>query len=155
MGIAACTPTPVTPGIVTFDPVAFVAAFPSFTSVPAAALNANFTFATLLLDNTCCSAVQDAPTRAALLNLIVAHITALLNGINGDPPQGVVGRVSSATEGSVSVQVEFETLSEAAAYFNQTQWGAMYWRMTAQYRTARYFPPCHFEQEFPWNGWPQ
>lgn len=155
MGITACTPTPITPGIVTFDPVAFIAAFPAFTSVPSAALSANFLFATLLLENTCCSPVKDAPTRAALLNLIVAHITALLNGVNGDPPQGAVGRVSSASEGSVSVQLDFKTESEAASYFAQTQWGGLYWRMTAQYRTARYFPPCHFEGVFPWDAWPQ
>lgn len=155
MGIEACVATPQTPGIVTFNPADFIAAFPSFTTVPAAALSANFTFATLLLNNTCCSAVKDAPTRAALLNLLVAHITALLNGVSGQPPQGVVGRISAATEGSVSVQVEFQTQSEAAAYFQQTQWGSMYWRMTAQYRTAHYFPPCHAEGFFPFNAWPQ
>jgi uncharacterized protein DUF4054 len=155
VGIDACVATPQTPGIVTFDPAAFIAAYPSFTTVPAAALTANFTFATLLLNNTCCSAVKDAPTRAVLLNLLVAHITALLNGVNGQPPQGVVGRISAATEGSVSVTVEFQTQSEAAAYFQQTQWGAMYWRATAQYRTARYFPPCETEGFFPWNVWPQ
>lgn len=155
MGIEACVPTPITPGIVTFDPVAFVAAFPSFTSVPASALDANFSFATQLLDNTCCGVVKDAPSRANLLNLIVAHITALLNGVNGDPPQGAVGRVSSASEGSVSVQLDFQTQSEASAYFQQTQWGALYWRMSAQYRTARYFAPCHFEGVFPWDAWPQ
>lgn len=155
MGIETCAPTPVTPGIVTFDPVAFVASFPMFTTVPASALSANFLFATLLLDNSCCSVVKDAPTRALLLNLITAHITALFNGVNGDPPQGVVGRVNSATEGSVSVQVDFKTESEAAAYFNQTQWGAMYWRATAQYRLARYFPPCRLEGIFPFNAWPQ
>lgn len=146
---------PIVPGIVTFDPAAFIAAFPAFTQVPAPALTANFNLATLLLDNSTCSVVQDAPTRAQLLNLITAHITALLNGVNGEPPQGVVGRVSSATEGSVSVQTEMLTQTESAAYWNQTQWGALYWRTTAQYRTARYFPPCDSDTPFPWGSWPQ
>lgn len=139
----------------TFDPVAFVAAFPAFTSVPAAALSANFQYATLLLDNSCCSTVKDAPTRALMLNLIVAHITALLNGVNGDPPQGVVGRVSNAAEGSVSVSTEMMAQSESASYWNQSPWGAQYWRISAQYRSAKYFPPAFSNTPSPWDAWPQ
>ena len=155
MGIDACAATPITPGVVTFDPSAFVTAFPAFASVPGASLTMNFGFATLMLENSCCSAVKDAPTRAMLLNLAVAHITALLNGVNGQPPQGVVGRVSDATEGSVSVTAEFQAQSESAAYWNQTPWGAMYWRATAQYRTAHYFPPACAAGPSPWDAWPQ
>jgi hypothetical protein len=155
MGITACAATPPTPGIVTFDPVAFQAAFPAFATVPSAALDLNFQYATQFLNNSCCSVVCDAPTRASLLNLIVAHITALLNGVNGQPPQGVVGRISNATEGSVSVASEMVAKSESASYWQQTPWGAMYWRMTAQYRSARYFPPCDAGGAFPWNAWPQ
>ena len=155
MGIDACAATPVTPGIVTFDPVAFQSAFPAFALVPGAALSANFTFATLLLNNSCCSVVCDAPTRAQLLNLIVAHITALLNGVNGQAPGGAVGRIASATEGSVSATTEMMTQTESAAFWNQTQWGAMYWRMTAQYRTARYFPPRSDCYGYQSSGWPE
>ena len=149
----------VTPGIVTFDPTAFRTAFPAFASISDAILNGNFTYATLLLNNSCCSVVKDAPTRAQLLNLIVAHITSLLNGANAQPPQGVVGRIANASEGSVSVGTEMLTLSESAAYWNQTPWGAMYWRMTAQYRAATYIPPvCDYGYGYgvgPWDAWPQ
>jgi hypothetical protein len=155
VGIDACTNTPVTKGIVTFDATAFKTAFPAFASVPDAILAANFQFATLMLQNSCCSVVEDAPTRAVLYQLAVCHITALLNGVNGEPPSGVVGRISNATEGSVSATTEMMTQSESAAYWNQTQWGAMYWRMTAQYRTARYVPPCGPQGFSPWDAWPQ
>jgi Protein of unknown function (DUF4054) len=156
MPITPCVESPPTPGIVTFDPVAFVAAFPMFTTVPGGALTANFGFATMLLDNSCCSIVKDAPTRAQLLNLVTAHITALFNGVNGQPPQGVVGRINAATEGSVSVQTEMLQQSESAAFWQQTQWGALFWAMTVRFRTARYVPPC--DAGFggvPWNAWPQ
>lgn len=143
----------VTPGIVAFDPAAFIAVFPSFSTVPAAALTANFNLATLYLNNSYCSVVQDEPTRAQLLNLATAHITALLNGVNGQPPGGTVGRISNATQGSISVQMEFKTDSEAASFWQQTQWGVLFWTATAVYRTMRYVKPCFPEPS--WDAWPQ
>ncbi len=155
MGIAPCAPNPVTPGIVTFDPVAFAAAFPAFATVPSAALTANFNLACLQLDNSCCSVVRDAPTRANLLNLLTAHITALLNGVNGAPPAGTVGRIASATQGSVSVQTEMLAQSESASYYQQTPWGAQYWQSTLPYRTARYVSPRCAAGFDSWDAWPQ
>jgi len=155
LGIDACAATPITPGVVTFDATVFKDAWPAFTSVPDPVLVMNFEYATLLLANSCCGLVKDAPTRAALYDLVVAHITALLNGVNGQPGQGIVGRISNATEGSVSVSAEFQAQSESAAWWNQTQYGAMYWRATAQYRTATYFPPACAAAPSPWDAWPQ
>lgn len=152
MGIEACAVTPITPGKVTFDPAAFIVSFPAFASVPPELLSMYFDYATLLLENNCCGKVKDAPTRAMLLNLVTAHITALMSGVNGNPPQGVVGRIASATEGSVSVSTEMMAQSESASWWNQTPWGAMYWRMIAQYRTAAYIPPCG--DGYPVFGWP-
>lgn len=146
----------VTPGIVVFDPAAFIAAFPSFATVPSSALTANFNFACLQLNNTLTSVVQDEPTRAQLLNLLTAHITALLNGVNGQAPSGVVGRIASASQGSVSVQMQFDTKSFSEAYYTQTPWGVQYWQSTAPYRTARYVKPrCFGVGGMPWNAWPQ
>lgn len=54
--------------------------------VVSAALASNFTIACLMLNNSVCSVVQDAPTRASLLNLLTAHITALLSGANSNAP---------------------------------------------------------------------
>lgn len=157
MGIAGCAPTPITPGVVTFDPAAFQTAYPAFNQVPTEVLTANFALATLLLNNSCCSAVKDAPTRALLLNLVVAHVTALLNGVNGQPPQGVVGRINSASEGSVSVGTDMLAKSESASYWQQTPWGAQFWQSTVVYRTAHYVPPvCGPGSGFsPWDAWPQ
>ena len=140
MTIAACQTPVVTPGVVVFDPVAFKADYPSFVNVSTGALQFNFTQATLLLNNTCGSVVCDAPTREMLLNLLVAHITALLNGVNGQPPSGIVGRISDATEGSVSVTAELtvQTTSMYVASLSQTQWGLMYLAATARFRSMRY-----------------
>lgn len=130
----------VSPGIVSFSPSAFVAAYPCFAKVPDAALSFNFSLACLQLGNSYGSQVRDEPTRAALLNLLTAHITALLNGVDGAPPSPtLVGRITSANQGSVSVSTEFQSQDEAAAFYNQTQWGATYWRVTAAFRLGGHY----------------
>jgi hypothetical protein len=56
-------------------------------------------------------------------------------------PLGVVGRISDASEGDVSVSAQWEMPPSAnAAYFLQTKYGAQYWTMTARYRTALFMP---------------
>lgn len=145
----------ITRGIVTFDPSAFKADFPSFSTVSDAALNFNFNLAALQLNNSYCSVVQDEPTRALLLNLVTAHITAILNGVNGQPPTGTVGRVANATQGSVSVQLEFKSDSEAEAFYAQTPWGSLFWRSTAIYRAFRYAAPCSPRFGPSWDAWPE
>ena len=144
----------ITPGIVVFDAATFQQQFPAFASLSATVLQNNFNLATLQLNNSYSSAVQDAPTRAALLNLLTAHITALLNGAWGQPPSGAVGRVANATQGQVTVQLEFTTESEAAAFYLQTQWGAIYWQSTAIYRTMRHVRGNHGGWA-SWDAWPE
>jgi hypothetical protein len=142
-------------GIVAFSPTAFKAAFPAFATIPDVALEMNFGFAELQINNTYCSVVCDVGTRANLLNLVTAHITALLNGVNGQAPTGLVGRVSGATQGSVSVQTDFKAESEAASYFAQTPWGALFWQLSVRYRTARYIAPCNERFGNSWESWPE
>lgn len=141
MTISACPPQSApTLGVVVFDPTAFKAAFPEFATVADMALQMNFQFATLQLGNTCTSLVCDAAARETLLNLLVAHITQLRNGINGQPPGGIVGRIDKAAEGSVNVSAAMGGEVYGQAYYDQTQWGAMYWAATMQYRTFHYIP---------------
>lgn len=147
----------VTPGSVVFDSAEFLAMFPQFSTVIVAALTGNFNLGCQLLDNTAASVVQDAPTRQYYLYLLTAHITALLNGVNGSPPSGIVGRISSAAQGSVNVQSEWASqVGNAEAYFIQTIWGATFWQATATYRTARYVSPEFGMGEFAgFDAWPQ
>lgn len=142
MSVAPCpAPTPPALGVVVFDLAAFRAQYPAFASVPDAAVNFNFTLAELMLNNSCCSVVTDANQREMLLNLLTAHITALLNGVNGQAPSGAVGRVATGTEGSITVGLEYATTtSQSMAYFTQTSWGAQFWQATVGYRTMRYIP---------------
>lgn len=157
MTIGPVIPPIVTLGSVVFNATEFTTSYPSFSTVSAPILQGNFNLACLLLDNTAASVVQDAPTRQYYLYLLTAHITALLNGMNGQPPSGVVGRISSATQGSVTVQTEWAAnMGNAEAFFIQTQWGALFWQATVTYRTAHYVAPCHGLDDFSaFDAWPQ
>lgn len=89
--------------IVVFDINAFRERYPEFDTVSDSLLNAYFVEATVYLDNTDRSAVCDVAIRAVYLNMLVAHIAAINSGVDGKGPTGLVGRVASASEGSVSV----------------------------------------------------
>ena len=136
------SPAPTVRGIVAFNAAEFKAMFPSFATVADGLLQADFDIATIFLNNSCCSIVRDGNTRLKLLYLVTAHIAALIQGENGKPPSGIVGRVDSATEGSVSVSAEYaKDMSMSEAYFSQTQYGAMFWQGTATFRSMHYIPP--------------
>ncbi len=156
MTIATCPPSTPTPhGVVVFVPGDFKVSFPEFATVADGALTLNFDLATLQLNNSCRSAVINAATREKLLNLLVAHITQLRNGINGQPAAGIVGRVSDATEGSVSVGTDMGTTVYGQAYYMQTQWGALFWQSTARFRRMQYVPaPVVCADLNPGNGLP-
>ena len=155
MSLGPCAPCAPTPGTVVFNSAEFLTQYPQFSNFTAA-LQGNFNLATLLLNNTCGSRVCDAPTRQQLLYLLTAHLTALLNGTNTTPATGLVGRVSSATEGSVSVDTDLGMAATTSAYvasLQQTQWGLIFLSATVQYRSATYVPaPPRNYGPYGWNG---
>jgi hypothetical protein len=142
MSIGPCQPPNFTTGVVTFTPSEFVSYYPAFDKVSPTSLQTNFNRACLLLDNSCCSRVQNAFERQILLGMLTAHITALTQGEWGNPPQGAVGRVESAAEGSVNASLAYaETTSMTVAWLNSTKYGAEFVAATAKYRTAHYLTP--------------
>lgn len=126
--------------IVVFDIAAFRERYPEFDTVSDSLLDAYFAEATIYLDNTDCSPVTDVNQRAVFLNMLVAHIAALNSGVGGQKASGLVGRVTSASEGSVSVSVDAGPSGASSWWYMQTPYGAAYWQATAAWRTARYLP---------------
>lgn len=159
MPVVPCTNTPPVIGEVVFDAAVFKTLYPEFTGIAGGALVQNFARATLQLVAGCSSRVVDANQRELLLNLLTAHITFLTNGTNDGagiitPPPGIVGRVSDATEGSVSVSAQFDG-PQPAQFFLQTKYGAEYWSSTARYRTMLYVPgPAIGYQGVAGGNWP-
>lgn len=130
--------------VVVFDPVQFKIAFPEFQAVPDARLLVLFQVAQGMLDNTDASIVVDLQQRTTMFWYLVAHLltlygTGVSSSAGGGGPSGVVGRLSTATEGTVTASYEFNIpASASAAWWNQTQYGATYWMMMAPYRSFRY-----------------
>lgn len=134
-------------GVVVFDPEAFKAQFTAFATTPDAMLQMDFALATFYLNNSPRSVVHDLGMRAALLNLITAHIAFLLGRIAaGDGSDAaLVGQVQSAGEGSVNVSL-VASQSQSGEFWKQSQYGNIFWQMALPFRSFRYFPapvfPC-------------
>ena len=130
--------------VVAFDYNAWSVRYPEFGSISESLAAAYFAEAGLYLRNDGGGPVSDAATQSLLLNMLTAHIAALNYGVNGEPSSPLVGRIASATEGSVSVSVDTGALPGSAAWFQQTKYGLSYWQATAGYRTMRYVPSCSY-----------
>jgi hypothetical protein len=141
-----------TTGVVIFDPTAFIARFPEFSTVTADTLTAYFNESTLVLDNTDASMVQQIEQRTPLLWLLTAHLAALYSGVNGQAPAQLVGRINNASEGSVSVATDYGTQPATAAFYLQTKYGAQYWQMTASIRAMQYVPGFPQAHPYPLPG---
>jgi hypothetical protein len=144
-----------TDGVVVFSYEVWAARYPSLAAnVSEPLAQAYFDEAQLFCDNSRCSPVRNLAIRAVLLNLLVAHVASLnmsagatSGGSTSGPaagPSPLVGRITSATEGSVSVTSEMDVPPGSAQWFNQTPYGAEFWAATAAYRTMRYITlaPC-------------
>ncbi|EHJ83328.1 hypothetical protein LTSEBAI_1646 [Salmonella enterica subsp. enterica serovar Baildon str. R6-199] len=130
-------------GTVTFDWQAFSALYPEFSAVGQVSAAAMFGKATTLyLDNTDDSPVTDLNEREQLLFLLVAHLCSLRGlGSGKDGQAGLVGRITSASQGSVSVSVDNSGSNDASWWYLQTPYGADYWQATAPtapYRSMEY-----------------
>lgn len=133
---------------VTFDYTLWVSQFPEFASLSPAQGQFYFDLATVIQRNDGCGPVSKPSVQLNLLNLLTSHMATLYSQSLGDqqpgspkPANSPVGRINSATEGSVTVQTDYGTVvSQQQAYLIQTKYGATWWALTAQYRTMRYIP---------------
>ena len=131
--------------VVVFNYASWIARYPEFSVLangadPTVVAPLCFDEACIYLNNTDASLVRSVAVRTVLLNMLTAHIMQLNFGSNGQTPTAMVGRVSSATEGSVSVSTAMDTPG-SAAWFEQTKYGSAYWQASAQFRMMRYVPP--------------
>lgn len=126
---------------VTFDYPGWIARYPEFGYIELPQAQAYFDEATIYCRNDGSGPARTVPVQKMLLNMLAAHIAALNAALaNGQPAPGLVGRITNASEGSISVGTEFRG-PEAMEWFAQTKYGAAYWQATAPYRTMRYRVP--------------
>lgn len=129
---------------VTFDYATWVAVYPAFAAAPTRQqVEALVPIAEIYNRNDGVNSLgSTAAMQTTLLNMMVAHVVQLMYGPNGTQPGGggIVGRIASASEGSVSVSADWPGADASSAWFLQTEYGAMWWQATAPYRTAIYVP---------------
>ena len=126
---------------VVFDPAAFKARSPEFAAVADPTLAACFDEAGLYLSNGDNSRVQNLARRATLLNMLTAHVAYIGGLLSADGMPRPVGRVSQASEGSVSAAFEgVPPTPGSGAWFQQSQYGAAFWQATSSLRGMRYIP---------------
>lgn len=132
---------------VVFDYAAWILRYPEFAGVVQSLATRYFAEAGLICDNSSGSIVPSgAPNyqRDTYLNMLTAHIAFVSRPTGGQNAEAnqLVGRISSATEGTVSVstQLALGDTSAMAAYLSQSPYGMTYLAATAGLRRARYVP---------------
>jgi hypothetical protein len=123
----------------------WIAMFPEFAAVPEPTAKGYFARAALYCVNSETNPAFPDNTLPTLLYLVTAHIAQLYSArdalgnaaASGQPAPNLVGQLTSASEGSVSVSVA-PVGGDVAAWFAQTRYGLDFWQATAQYRTMHY-----------------
>jgi hypothetical protein len=142
---------------VTFVFSDWVAQFPKFTSVEPVLAQSYFTRASFLCGNETGSPLAGVPGMLTMaLYLLTAHI-AELNAprADGSEPSPLVGRINTASEGSVSVGADLGDAtagSPSQPWYMQTKYGAEYWALTSPTRTAQYVAQPTFVPFVPFSG---
>lgn len=132
-------------GIAVFNQTAFLLRYPEFAAFSTArpgALGAIFANdAGLYLSNTDRSPVKCVFKRTVLLNMLTAHIAFMGGALNTDGQPRPVGRISQASEGSVSASFDYTPATDGSgAWFKQSEYGANFWQATSNLRGFRYRP---------------
>lgn len=132
--------------IVQFSYAAWIARYPEFASVTQPTAEQYFAEASVYHRNDGGGPVTDPTVQSVLLNMVTAHIAARYSTPTGgaQPSGGLVGRLTNATEGSVSAGTQNDYPPGTVQWFQQTKYGSDYYLATAPYRTMRYMPRSRF-----------
>jgi hypothetical protein len=120
---------------------AFTTMFPEFlATVSEPQALAYWNMATLYHRNDGGGPVTTVSEQASLLNMLTAHIAALLApDAEGNPASPIVGRLTSFSEGSAGGAADYRG-TQAASWYTQTKYGTLYWEAMSAQRTAFYTP---------------
>jgi len=132
-----------TPGaIATFVYADFIAQYTAFaTAPPEPVLQGFFDIAgELYLRNDGTGRIRSVSAQTMLLYMLTAHLAQLTYGADGASPSGLVGRISSATQGSVTVATDYPSTPNSA-WFVQTPYGASFWQAVSAYRSVAAYRP--------------
>jgi hypothetical protein len=121
-----------------FNYQAWVARFPEFADVAQPLVQEYWNEACIYHRNDGSGPIGDPAVQTTLLNLVAAHICKMNAPLRGEPSPDAVGRVATASEGSVSVSLQMDLPPGSAQWWNITKYGAAYWLASAPFRQMRY-----------------
>jgi hypothetical protein len=142
--------------VIAYDDADFKSLFPEFGNCTSQQGQSWFLQASTMCDNSASNPlIRQGGGTNWMLQQALYYLTAHLGYLSaprdqdGNPtgqqgamaaPQ-VVGRISSASQGSVSVQTDMQATGGtfSQAYYMQTKYGAAYWEMTKALRTFQYY----------------
>lgn len=131
--------------IATFNYASWVARYPELDAVAEPTATEYFAEAGVYWRNDGTGPVPDQALQLRLLNMLTAHIAARYSQAQGSPspgspqnPNTPVGRINSASEGSVSAQFQNDYAPGSAQWFMQTKYGSDFWAATKAYRGMHY-----------------
>ncbi len=132
--------------IATFVYADWSAAYPEFSTTVTTSGQAQnyFNLAGLYWRNDGRGPVQDVAQQTALMWLLTSHVAFLAVGTNNGPSaasQGLVGRVSSAGQGSVNLSTDGAGIPGSAAWAAQSTYGFSWWQATLPYRIGGFYRP--------------
>lgn len=141
-----------------FDYANWIAQYPEFgpspgQAVPEAAAQGYFDLAGIYWLNDGTGPVKSQAAQTQLMYMLTAHLAQLFYVAPGAVPSQTVGRVSNATEGSVSVALDMPGANASSAWYLQTKYGTQFWYATSAFRTMRYYPGCPRTFNPPFGGW--
>ena len=134
--------------IVQFSYAGWQSTFPEFGNISSGAATGFFNRAVMIHRNDGGGPIDNPTTQLNLLNLVVAHLAWLnsprdANGLPSstgtEPAPALVGRITSAGQGSVNVSVDAgQPQISSEAWWQQSRFGAEYWTSSEPFRIARY-----------------
>lgn len=135
-------------GPITFSYSTWIGRYSEFAYVADDVAQLYFTEACIYVDNTGLGPINDPNMLTLILNMTTAHIAALNSPKNGEqfdssgatPSSPLIGRITNASEGSVSVSTDYGDQPTSAAWWNQTKYGAAAYQALLPTRQARYIP---------------
>ena len=113
---------------ITFDPNAWAAAYPQFSNLTSATITGVvLPLATVYCRNDGGGPICDINMQTQALWLMVAHVAQILFGSTTQNASPLVGRVTNASEGSVSVASDWpKSDSVTDAWLSQTPYGVAF-----------------------------
>jgi len=123
------------PFAVTFDFSEFATRYPEFAAVSPSLLAAKWDEADLYFTNDL-TRITDVGRLRILFDMLTAHIAFIGGALEADGKPRPVGRLSNASEGTVSAAFDYNADAGSESWFLQTQYGAAFWRATAWIRLS-------------------